>query len=189
MNKLAHHLPIDVETWQQHASPRTELHHGFEYDLRAQATTARHALLCTRIAVLLHNEINRRSNNNCIVRTEGPLVRLNDTEAYIPDVSVECSRFVDLDPMHVEPEIVIEVLSPTTAAYDIGTKRNNYMKLDYMRNVVLVDDVNKTICVDYIREADGLWSQTLYRTLHPNHLYMVQLHGGLMIDPEEVFKI
>ena len=140
------HLPLTVEQWQDNATPRTELLHGFEYDLRAQATTARHAQLCSRIATMLSTQLSHH-NSDCVVYNEGPLVRIDDNLAHLPDVSVECIRHAATDDMHITPSLVVEVLSPTTRLYDLRIKRENYKTANFIEYIVFVDESDQSILV------------------------------------------
>ena len=53
-----------------------------------------------------------------------------------PDVSVRCEE--DGDKATGKPVVVIEVLSPSTEAYDLGTKADAYRALPSLRHLVLV---------------------------------------------------
>ena len=59
-----------------------------------------------------------------------------------------------------EPKLIVEVLSPNTAAYDRGVKFSHYRRLASLEEYVLIDlDTRSTDC--YRKGADGLW------VLHP----------------------
>ena len=59
-----------------------------------------------------------------------------------------------------EPKLIVEVLSPSTAAYDRGLKFSHYRSLPSLQEYVLID--LDTRAVDsYTLGADGLW------VLHP----------------------
>jgi Uma2 family endonuclease len=59
-----------------------------------------------------------------------------------------------------EPKLIIEVLSPSTAAYDRGLKFSHYRNLASLEEYALIDlDTRTTDC--YRKGADGLW------VLHP----------------------
>ena len=80
---------------------------------------------------------------------------------FYPDILVTCSA-QDLASSQVktEPRLIIEVLSPSTAAYDRGLKFSHYRNLPSLEEYVLVDlDTRTTDC--YRKGADGLW------VLHP----------------------
>ncbi len=80
---------------------------------------------------------------------------------FYPDVMVTCSAQDQASPLvKTEPKLIIEVLSPSTAAYDRGIKFSHYRSLVSLQEYVLVDlDSRSTDC--YRLGADGLW------VLHP----------------------
>lgn len=80
---------------------------------------------------------------------------------FYPDVLVTCSAADHASPLvKTEPSLLIEVLSPATAAYDRGEKFARYRGITSLREYVLVDiDARST---DVYRKGDnGLW------VLHP----------------------
>ena len=78
-----------------------------------------------------------------------------------PEVLVTCSALDAASPMvKTEPKLIIEVLSPSTAAYDWGLKFGHYRSLPSLQEYALVDlDTRTTDC--YRLGADGFW------VLHP----------------------
>ena len=89
------------------------------------------------------------------VRTE------NGVYAY-PDVVVGCG------PSHMEdnrqdtllnPAVIVEVLSPSTSAYDRGEKFANYRTISSLREYVLVSQDTCRI-EHYIRQPDHSWTLT-----------------------------
>ena len=80
---------------------------------------------------------------------------------FYPDVMVTCSANDLASPMtKSEPKLVIEVLSPSTAAYDRGLKFSHYRKLPSLQEYVLVDIDSRAVDC-YRLGSDGLW------VLHP----------------------
>ena len=80
---------------------------------------------------------------------------------FYPDILVTCSPLDQASALvKTEPKLIIEVLSPSTAAYDRGVKFSQYRRLGSLQEYVLVDlDSRSTDC--YRLGADGLW------VLHP----------------------
>lgn len=80
---------------------------------------------------------------------------------FYPDLMVTCSA-ADLADRLVkrEPVLVVEVLSPSTEAFDRGDKFAHYRRLPSLREYLLVD-VDRLRCDLYRKGADGLW------VLHP----------------------
>ena len=80
---------------------------------------------------------------------------------FYPDILVTCSA-LDLASSMVktEPRLIVEVLSPSTAAYDRGLKFSHYRRIASLEEYVVVDlDTRSTDC--FRRRDDGLW------VLHP----------------------
>ena len=96
----------------------------------------------------------RESNQRLKVRATG-------LRAY-PDASVYCGNVeydVD-DPDHqtaLNPTVVIEVLSPSTEAYDRGFKAQNYRRIESLKAYVIVAQ-DRPHAEVYHRQADGDWS-------------------------------
>ncbi len=76
---------------------------------------------------------------------------------FYPDVMVTCSAIDQANPLiKSEPKLIIEVLSPSTAAYDRGLKFGYYRALPTLLEYVLIDlDTRITDC--YRKGVDGLW--------------------------------
>ena len=83
---------------------------------------------------------------------------------FYPDVFVTCSDADRASPLiKREPTLVIEVLSPGTAAYDRGAKFAHYRQMASLQEIALID-LSSRGCDVYRRQGDGLW------LLHPFEL-------------------
>ena len=80
---------------------------------------------------------------------------------FYPDIMVTCSPADLASPLiKSEPKLIVEVLFPSTAAYDRGLKFSHYRNLPSLQEYVFVDlDTGAVDC--YTLGADGLW------VLHP----------------------
>lgn len=85
-------------------------------------------------------------------------LRVEAADAFFyPDVMVTCSPADAGDPLvKREPVLLVEVLSPATAAYDRGDKFAAYRKLATLREYLLVDTDSRR-CDLYRKGDDGLW--------------------------------
>ncbi len=102
---------------------------------------------------------------------------------FYPDVMVTCSAADLASPLiKSQPVLVVEVLSPSTAAYDRGEKFAAYRQLPSLAEYVLVD-LDSHRCDVYRKSADGLW------VLHPfEGGQTVQLASvGLNINAEDLW--
>ena len=77
---------------------------------------------------------------------------------FYPDVMVTCSAADQASGLvKAEPKLIIEVLSPSTAADDRGQKFSYYRSLPSLQEYALVDlDTRRTD--GYRLGADGLWA-------------------------------
>lgn len=93
-------------------------------------------------------------------------LRVESVDAYFyPDVMVTCSATDATDPMvKREPVLLIEVLSPTTSAYDRGDKFAAYRSLPSLREYLLV--APDTRRCDLYRKGEGEGERGLW-VLHP----------------------
>ena len=112
----------------------------------------------------LHTQLRDRT---CIVYPSDMRVKVSPTGTYTyPDVVVVCDepRFEDghFDVL-LNPTVLIEVLSPSTAAYDRGEKFASYQKLDSLYEYVLVSQ-DRVRVEHYLRQADA-WDLTEYYSL------------------------
>ncbi len=127
--------------------------------LEMPATEDRHNTVAGNIAIALRQHL---SGSPC--RTYMSEMRLHVAAAnsyFYPDVLVTCSPLDQTSPLvKTEPKLIVEVLSPSTAAYDRGVKFGQYRSLPSLEEYVLIDlDTRATDC--YRKGADGLW------VLHP----------------------
>lgn len=103
---------------------------------------------------------------------------------FYPDVFVTCSPAdASLKDRKREPTLVVEVLSPTTAAYDRGAKFAHYRRLESLREYVLVD--TERVAVDvFRRDGEGHW--VLYPAGPGETVELASV--GLMLPVEAIYE-
>ncbi len=104
--------------------------------------------------------------SSCRAFVENMKVRLETTDAYYyPDVVVTCDdrdRNPNVDFIRY-PSLIVEVLSPATAAFDRGAKFADYRTIDTLREYVLVScDRRQIEC--YRRKDGDRWELQRYET-------------------------
>ena len=81
----------------------------------------------------------------CIPFGGGLLVRLTDEDKFVPDVMVVCDHSkIKPNGIYGAPDLVVEVLSPSTAKNDRGYKKDVYAKCG-VREYWIVDSVSNSI--------------------------------------------
>ena len=121
------------------------------------------SLAHTRITVDIVTELNiQLRGQECEVISNDMRVKTGPKGAYFyPDVVVFCGEpeFEDnvFDTL-LNPTLVIEVLSPSTEAYDKGEKFRHYQELTSLREYILVSQ--DRVRVEQYRLAKTQWVQT-----------------------------
>lgn len=169
----------DYLAWE---SEQPDRHEYLDGDVFAMAGAEdRHVTVSMNIAFALRQHL---SGSAC--RTYMSDMRLHVAAAnsyFYPDVLVTCSAADQASAMvKTEPKLLIEVLSPSTAAYDRGLKFSHYRRLSSLEEYVLIDLDTRTSDV-YRKGADGLW------VLHPfAQGEAVSLASvALSLSPEQLF--
>jgi Uma2 family endonuclease len=123
--------------------------------------TYAHSLVGANVIGALINALRGRS---CRPLTSDMRVRTGDDVGAYPDASVVCGAPMFSDESSDElrnPTVIIEVLSPSTEAYDRGDKFAHYQTIASLRDYVLVATSRARIEV-YSREDDGAWTLRTY---------------------------
>ena len=124
----------------------------------------KHNLIAGNTFAELHVQLRNRV---CEVYQNDMRVKVSAAGTYTyPDVVVVCEepRFEDthFDTL-LNPTVLIEVLSPSTAAYDRGDKFASYQKLDSLCEYVLISQ--DSVCVEHYLRQEQDWNLTEFRSL------------------------
>ncbi|MEO1208633.1 MAG: Uma2 family endonuclease [Cyanobacteria bacterium J06638_20] len=113
-----------------------------------------HADIALNIASILRSHLRGR----CKVRNSDAKVGITDDGPFIyPDVSVTCDeRDRTAQKFSRYPCLIVEVISPSTEAYDRGGKFGLYRRLETLKEYVLVGSATKTVEV-FRRDDEGGW--------------------------------
>lgn len=160
---LRHLSPADYLAFERRAETRHEYAGGEVFAMGGAG--ARHnsivANLVAELVVQLRGGPCRAFANDLrvAISPEGPF--------YYPDVVALCAepRFLDDErDTLVNPEVVIEVLSPTTEGFDRGPKLAHYRAVASIREIVLVEqDAPRAEHLE--RRDDGQWLLTDHASL------------------------
>jgi Uma2 family endonuclease len=112
-------------------------------------------------ANIIFELVRQTRQRQCIVYTSNQRVAIEATGLYTyPDAAVVCSepRFLDKtrDTL-LNPSLILEVLSPSTEAYDRGRKFAHYKKIDSLAEYLLIS--SEEMHADLFRRMpDGSWT-------------------------------
>ena len=151
--------PEEYLAWERKQPFKNEYHNG---QIVAMSGASRwHNRITLDTSTDLNNQL---MNSDCEVFSGDMRVRTSPTVSYLyPDVIVVCgeARFEDdtFDTL-LNPIVVIEVLSPSTAAYDRGEKFESYKQLASLQEYILISQ-DRVRVESYHRQG----TQWLHNTL------------------------
>ena len=130
---------------------------GFVYPLHAQAGASKaHARISGNIYAALHADALRMG---CRLYQSDMKLRLNgSTTFFYPDVLVACGPDNPADDFETEPCLLVEVLSPSTAANDRVGKYGVYTALPSLQTYLMVEQAERRVYA-YERRGDA-WTLT-----------------------------
>ncbi len=136
-------------------------HEFFDGELFAMTGgTPAHSLIASNFIREAGNALKDRP---CVVYTSDLRVKVNATGLYTyPDVTIVCGeqKFDDnQSDTLINPTIVVEVLSKSTASYDRGPKSKHFRKIDSLQALILIEQDSPVVEV-YCRQSDGKWILT-----------------------------
>lgn len=137
----------------ERSSPiKSEFHDGRIYAMTG--ASRKHNLITVNIAGELRNQLKKR---RCEAYGRDMRVKAAESHSYhYPDIVVVCGE-PQFEDAHVDtllnPTLLIEVLSPSTEAYDRGGKFAHYRKIPTLREYLLVSQDQPSI-ERYVRQGD-----------------------------------
>lgn len=174
-------------TWQEYLDyeRRADLRHEYlAGEVYAMAgATERHNQIASALHFSLYGQLLERP---CQVFQSDMLVQATPTASFYPDVVVVCGEAKYLDDTRdvmLNPTVLIEVLSPSTADYDRGSKFTNYRQIPSLQDYLLVSqrrvhaehytrqDGNKWLLADYDQPSDTIQLPSIGCTLLLSDIY------------------
>jgi Uma2 family endonuclease len=117
----------------------------------------KHNVIAVNILARLHAQLRQRT---CEVYGGDMRVGVEQAELYTyPDVVVVCGdpQFLDLElDTLLNPTVIIEVLSSSTASYDRGEKFHHYRQLSSLQDYLLISQ-DQIGVEHYSRQGDHTW--------------------------------
>ncbi len=160
-------------------------HEYFEGAIYAMAGgTPEHAAIASNVITMLTNELR---GSGCRVHSADLRVRVRASGLVTyPDITVICGPFegdADDPSTATNPRLIVEVLSPSTAAYDRGEKLAHYKRIESLQAVILVAYDSEQI--EAYQRLDGTeWSRA---TAGPGESTTVPA-VGCSFDVDEVYR-
>ncbi|MEG4323102.1 MULTISPECIES: Uma2 family endonuclease [unclassified Microcoleus] len=114
-----------------------------------------HEIIAGNLFAMLRNHIR---GTGCRIYIGNMKARIEEADVfYYPDIMVTCDeRDRSLQYFKRYPRLIVEVLSPTTAAFDRGNKFADYRTIETLQEYVVINQ--ESIGVEcYRRNSEGRW--------------------------------
>lgn len=182
----------DYLAWEAEQSVRHEYFRGEAYAM--VGGTLAHNAIALNIASWLRGQLR---GTGCHVYMADAKVQISPTGPYFyPDGVVTCDQRDQQSKSLISyPQLIIEVLSPSTAGFDRGDKFKAYRRLPSLQEYLLVDATQVTVD-RYTRNPLNQWVLTSYPAVDPDpetdwgaiaiHLESLDLTASLGMIYEEV---
>lgn len=148
--------PQEYLAIERAAAFKSEFHDGQMY---AMATgPARHSLIATNVTAEFGNKLRSK---NCVPYNADLRIQVEPTGLFTyPDLSVICGpiQFGAGDDTVTNPTLLVEVLSPSTEAYDRGQKFIQYRQIPSLQEYLLVSQSEPLLELYSRQPGDGLWT-------------------------------
>ncbi|MGH6796961.1 MAG: Uma2 family endonuclease, partial [Roseiarcus sp.] len=96
------------------------------------------------------------------VYPDGMAIRIDARTTYEPDVSVTCGPRAPADALEIaDPVIVVEVLSPSTAAIDHGRKLSGYLSIPSVQHYLILDPDRRVVIHHKRGASDAIETRVL----------------------------
>ena len=155
--------PDEYLATQRVSEDRGEYLDGVVYPMTG--ATVNHIRIVASLTAQLLNQLQGR---NCDVLPIDIKVRMPDSRKFFyPDLAVMCGELQyhdDRRDVILNPDLIIEVLSPSTEAFDRGAKFQAYQTLESLKEYVLVAQ-DKPVIEQFVRRADGKWDYAVFHGL------------------------
>ncbi len=96
----------------------------------------------------------------CVVYTSDLRVKVNPSGLYTyPDITIVCGEQLFDDELRdtlINPTVIVEVLSKSTASYDRGPKSKHFRRVESLQALIFIEQESPAVEI-YRRQPDGNW--------------------------------
>ncbi|GLV58287.1 hypothetical protein KDH_51200 [Dictyobacter sp. S3.2.2.5] len=175
-----HHMTVEEYLELDRNSPDAKYEYidGIAYNIRDPQALAGGTLAHARVALNLAMLCDRfLADRSCQVFMSDVRVQLSAARYVYPDLTISCETIDWQADTIYHPRVIVEVLPPSTKAYDRGKKFAYYQQLASLQDYVLVSTQRQAIEV-YSREHSA-WHYQLYQSGESAYLQSLDLSLAL----------
>ena len=142
--------PAEYFAWEEQQQVRHEYIDGEVYAM--SGGTINHSEIALNFGSLLKSHL--RGSGCRTLNSDARVNILSSSDYVYPDVSVTCDQRDKTTAQYITyPCLIVEVLSPSTEAYDRGNKFKLYRRNPILQEYVLVDA--ETMAIELFRKTDS----------------------------------
>ncbi len=148
---IAEYLQIEVQT-----DTKYEFHDGSIYAMAGG--TVEHGLICGNVFGELRAELRKNKKKCTVLNSEIKLHIESQNRFLYPDAMVVCGELEKSETEKnsiINPVVIIEVLSKSSASYDRGDKFYYYRQIPSLREYILIDQ--EKVLVELFKREGKLW--------------------------------
>lgn len=154
--KVAEFIAEHYLAWENARSDKNEFLRGEVFAM--VGATRKHVTVAVNMATILSTHLR---GSGCRAYVSDMKLRIEAADAFFyPDVLVTCdAKDHEAETYMVSAVLIVEVLSPSTEAYDRGDKFAAYRKLPTLREYLLIDPESRRVEI-YRAGTEGRWVLT-----------------------------
>ena len=184
------HTVEEYLAFEREAEVRHEYLDGQVYAMAGESLE--HSRICVNLAREISAQLKGRP---CEALSPNMKVRTSQAGLFAyPDLSVVCSKATFHDSRRdvlVNPQIVIEVLSPSTEAYDRGGKFLRYQQIETLTVYLLVAQ-DRPLIEHYVRQPGRRWLYSVVGEISGGaevasidvHLHLAEVYDRVSFPPQ-----
>lgn len=140
-----------------------------------------HNRIAFNISMAFHHYLKGKT---CETFSDGVDVHLTENDCVIPDAMIVCNRdIIKRDGIYGAPDLIVEVLSPSTAKNDRGYKKNLYEKSGVKEYWIVIPE---TRSVEVYLLNDGTYELNDVYSIFPEEIKLTEEEKALYKDEVKV---
>ncbi len=147
--------PAEYFAYLESIEGKAEYFDGVIVDMAGSSTN--HSLITMNCGIAIGRQLDE---SDCGVYSNDLLVGLDISNAYVfPDLTIACGKLERAETNHniaKNPQVIVEVLSPSTIDMDRTSKLIRYMQIPSLREYLLIEQVRPQVDICFINEK-GVW--------------------------------
>lgn len=147
-----------------------------------------HVIITGNLSALL---VNHLRGTGCIAYASDMKVRMASLNLfYYPDLAITCDDrdLISNEDFILHPQLIVEVLSDSTEAFDRGDKFADYKTIPEFEEYVLIHQ--KQVLVErFQRKSENLWVPDVYRAGDTVELASIRFEGAIATLYENIAQL